>query len=203
MGVYGLMTNATLNALRYNLIREMVLIVYDPLHGNEGVRDAILQHIRKAKGGVKSAAAYERNKVRCKVTHKPSSEPKSVAKHEPAQSYLALPHDAGDLWCNKCQLWKKPSEFTKDRTKKTGYRSTCKPCEPRYQGRIIARPRNKPSVSQDGCKEGEHRCVVCGLVADKMLFTVNYTCKDGHSFTCRPCKQAQDRVAHAKKRGIT
>ncbi len=204
--VYGQMTSANLDALRYNLIREMVMLVYEPLHGDESARDAILQRIAKIKDRA-TAGKKPQHKIsaptiaRKSVASPRKSSPKAIKPIKYAEPRMDLPHDTGDLWCGKCQSWKKPKEFTKDRTKLTGHRFCCKPCEPRYQGRTEPiRARNQPVTSQDGCRPDEHRCV-CGLVAHKTLFYVNKSCKDGYGFTCLECRKVQDRALHARQRG--
>lgn len=198
--------NATLDALRYNLIREMVMLVYEPLHGDESARDAILQRIAQIK---------ERATVRREPQHKintPAVYKSGTSSRKPglkvtkpikyAEPCMGSPHDTGDLWCGKCQTWKKPQEFTKDRTKLTGHRFCCKSCEPRYQGRTEPiRARNQPVTSQNGCGPDEHRCV-CGLVAHKTLFYVNKSCKDGYGFTCLECRKVQDRALHARQQRV-
>jgi len=86
--------------------------------------------------------------------------------------------------CSICQQTKQFTEFARNRTKKSGYQSTCKPCKRTYDKKRIStiQPVTHPLV-----------CTRCHEELPHDQFYVNKYTASGRSTICTPCiKNSKD-----------
>tara|TARA_R110002012_G_scaffold156209_1_gene317067 strand:+ start:1788 stop:2405 length:618 start_codon:yes stop_codon:yes gene_type:complete len=90
--------------------------------------------------------------------------------------------------CSKCGETKGVGEFHKDRGKKDGLFSYCKPCVKKYN--VLLRPRYEASVT-------EKTCNTCGVTKGAGEFSKDRTRRSGLRGVCRDCDQ-KARAQHQK-----
>ena len=89
----------------------------------------------------------------------------------------------GYKYCPKCKLEKATSEFSKNKSKSSGFDTYCKDCKHEY------RYPNKKRITKHICKNGFKFCPKCGNEKPVDKFNKDITSVDGLHGCCKECER--------------
>lgn len=105
---------------------------------------------------------------------------------------------AGSKKCNNCGKEKPLEDFVKDRKCKDGRAGQCKKCRQEYMAKWKAK--REAAVEQTETVQIGKTCKKCGKAKPITEFDKNKNNKDGHSWQCKECRRAYQRL-YDKKTG--
>lgn len=105
--------------------------------------------------------------------------------------------------CNRCKEYKPLSMFSRDRSKKDGYRTICKKCTNEAQRkRYTPKPRDDSysltTIVENGVEIPAKKCRGCGEVKPLSEYYRHKTCVGGVLSRCKKCIGIKGKFTHSK-----
>lgn len=117
-----------------------------------------------------------------------------------------LPNSLGEYCCSKCNTYKRPEQFNKNRRQTSGLNYMCKECSKKH-----VRKYNLPSkygISVDTYKsmlqDQDNKCACCGVEFGEATACVDHNHRNGEvrSLLCHRCNLAAGNVGDSSERAL-
>ena len=99
--------------------------------------------------------------------------------------------------CPSCNEEKSYAEFFKDKSRKDGHHTYCKPCKSAKQGR---KGYGKHKRAAELSSQGKQRCRTCNEVKDFAEYYVDKSRSYGHKYVCKQCTRDDKDLKEYRKK---